>query len=214
MAIFALFASFLFYLKDIVSWRKPSTYMLPLGALAIGLVLMVYALYNASGIVSRSKGLLSFANFDLISVVWDNISLEYDPIGRESVRMGSHDASWWMRIHKWCYALKLYYLHPESWLQGIGPGFAMAALDGGFLRILTELGVIGCVLYGRLFYLIAKQTTQLYWMMVAFMLNMIFFDVYLAYKPMSLLFLIVGSAHATSVRDCLHLCKRRDFLLG
>lgn len=198
MAIFALFASFLFYLKDIVSWRRPSTYMLPLGALAIGLLLMVYALYNASGIVSRSKGLLSFANFDLISVVWDNISLEYDPIGRESVKMGSYDASWWMRIHKWCYALKLYYLHPECWLQGIGPGFAMAALDGGFLRILTELGIIGCVLYGRLFYLIAKQTTQLYWMMAAFMLNMIFFDVYLAYKPMSLLFLIVGFAHATN----------------
>ena len=199
MAIFALFASFLFYLKDIVSWKKPSTYILPLGALTIGVLLMVYALYNASGIVSRSKGLLSFANFNLISVVWDNISLEYDPIGRESVRMGSYDASWWMRIHKWCYALKLYCLHPECWLQGIGPGFAMAALDGGFLRILTELGIIGCVLYGRLFYLIANQSTQLYWMMVAFMLNMIFFDVYLAYKPMSLLFLIVGYAYATKV---------------
>jgi hypothetical protein len=115
--------------------------------------------------------------------------------------MGSYDASWWMRIHKWAYALKLYCLHPECWLQGIGPGFAMAALDGGFLRILTELGIIGCVLYGRLFYLIASQTTQLYWMMVAFMLNMVFFDVYLAYKPMSLLFLIAGYAYATKAKS-------------
>lgn len=197
MAIFALFVSFLFYLKDITSWKRPSSYILPLGALTIGILLMIYALYTASDIISRSKGLLSFANLDLISVVWDNIALEYNPIGRESVRMGSYDASWWMRIHKWCYALKLYWLHPESWLQGIGPGFAMAALDGGFLRILTELGIIGCVLYGRLFYLIARQSTQLYWMMVAFMLNMVFFDVYLAYKPMSLLFLIVGYAYAS-----------------
>ena len=33
-------------------------------------------------------------------------------------------------------------------------------------------------------------------MMIAFLLNMLFFDVYLAYKPMSLIFLIVGYAYA------------------
>src|SRR5262249_36059724 len=192
MAILALFVSFLFRLKDLIQWRKPLTYLLPLLTLALGSALLIYALYNASGIVTRSKGLFSFANIELITTVWDNIILDYDPIGRESVRQGLHDASWWMRIHKWCYAAKLYFLHPECWLQGIGPGFAMAALDGGFLRILTELGLIGCFLYGRLFYLIAQQTPQLFWMMVAFLLNMVFFDVYLAYKPMSLLFLIVG----------------------
>lgn len=197
-AIFALFVVFLFHLKDLIHWRKPSSFILPLLTLGLGVGLLIFSLYHASGIVTRSKGLLSFANIDLISTVWDNIALDYDPIDKESVRKGFHDTSWWMRIHKWCYAAKLYWLHPECWLQGIGPGFAMAALDGGFLRILTELGIIGCVLYGRLFYLMAMQSTQLYWMMVAFMLNMIFFDVYLAYKPMSLLFLIVGHSYASS----------------
>lgn len=201
MAIFALFVSFLFCVKDRVHWRKPSTYVLPLLALTLGGALMIFALYNASGIVTRSKGLLSLANFELITTVWDNITLDYDPIGRESVRQGLHDASWWMRIHKWCYAAKLYLIHPECWLQGVGPGFAMAALDGGFLRILTELGLIGCLLYGRLFYLIAMQSPQLYWMMVAFLLNMLFFDVYLAYKPMSLLFLIVGYTYASKAGE-------------
>jgi hypothetical protein len=201
MAILALFVSFLICLKDLVKWRSPSTFILPALTLAIGIALMVFALYNASGIVERSKGLLSFANIDLISTVWDNIALDYDPIGRESVRQGDHDASWWMRIHKWCYALKLYWLHPECWLQGVGPGFAMAALDGGFLRILTELGIVGCFLYGRLFYLIGIQTPQLRWMMIAFLLNMVFFDVYLAYKPMSLLFLIVGHAYSSTARQ-------------
>lgn len=197
MAIFALFVIFIFRLKDLIRWKKPSSYILPVLSLGVGAGLMVFALYHASGIVERSKGLLSFANIDLISTVWDNISLDYDPIDKESVRKGMHDTSWWMRIHKWCYAAKLYWQHPECWLQGIGPGFAMAALDGGFLRILTELGIVGCILYGRLFYLMATQSKQLYWMMAAFMLNMVFFDVYLAYKPMSLLFLIVGHTYAS-----------------
>ncbi len=197
MAIFALFVSFILCVKDLIDWRKPFTFILPLLTLAIGAGLMVVALYKASGIVERSAGLLSMNNFELITTVWDNIALDYDPIGKESVRQGLQtDTSWWMRIHKWCYVLKIYWLHPESWLQGVGPGFAMPALDGGYLRILTELGLIGCGLYGRLFYLIAKQTPQLYWMMIAFLLNMLFFDVYLAYKPMSLIFLIVGYAYA------------------
>lgn len=196
MAIFALFVSFLLCLKDLIDWKKPITYLLPLFTLTLGVGVMIFALYNASGIVERSSGLLSLSNFELISTVWDNIALEYDPIGKESVRQGLHDTSWWMRIHKWCYVMKIYWLHPETWLQGVGPGFAMPALDGGYLRILTELGLIGCLLYGRLFYLIAIQTPQLYWMMIAFLLNMLFFDVYLAYKPMSLIFLIVGYAYA------------------
>lgn len=196
MAILAIFVSFLFRLKDLIDWRRPLTLILPLATLAIGMAVMVFALYHASGIVTRSKGLFSLANLELISTVWDNIILDYDPIGREAVRQGMHDASWWMRIHKWCYAAKLYFLHPQAWLQGIGPGFAMAALDGGYLRILTELGLIGCMLYARLFYLIGRSSPQLFWMMMAFLLNMLFFDVYLAYKPMSLLFFMVGYSYA------------------
>lgn len=199
MAIFALFIIFIFRLKDLIDLKKPSSYLLPALMLSLGVGLMLFSLYHASNIVSRSKGLFSFANIDLISTVWDNIVLDYDPIDKESVRKGLHDTSWWMRIHKWCYAAKLYWLHPECWLQGIGPGFAMAALDGGFLRILTELGILGSFLYGRLFYLMSKQSKQLFWMMAAFMLNMIFFDVYLAYKPMSLLFLIVGYHYSRSL---------------
>jgi hypothetical protein len=198
MAIFALFVSFLFCIRGKVRWHRPVTWLLPAVTLCVGALLTFFALYHASGIVTRSKGLFSLANIDLISIVWHNIPLDYDPIGREAIHQGQHDASWWMRIHKWCYAAKLYALHPACWLQGVGPGFAMAALDGGFLRILTELGVVGCLLYGRLFYLIAILSTPLFWMMVAFLLNMLFFDAYLAYKPMSLLFLVVGHTCASN----------------
>jgi len=175
MAIAALLVSFIFSLPHFVKRSKPLTMLLPVVFLSLASLVLVSVLYNSSNIIMRSKGLFSFSNIELIGTVWDNIVLDYDPIGRESVSQGTNDASWWMRIHKWCYALKLYYLHPESWLQGIGPGFAMAALDGGFLRILTEVGIIGSFLYGKLFYSIAKQNRQLKWMIIVFFLNMLFF---------------------------------------
>jgi hypothetical protein len=101
-----------------------------------------------------------------------------------------------MRIHKWIYALKIYFDHPESYLQGIGPGFAFAALDGGLLRILTENGLIGAFLYWMFFASIYHQSKQLAWMVLVFVINMIFFDVYLAYKPMILLFFVSGYTYA------------------
>lgn len=157
----------------------------------------IHFIMENKAIINRSVGLLSFTNIDLIGLVWNQISIDYDPIGREAVLYQAYDMSWWMRIHKWIYALKIYYLNPQCWLQGVGPGFAMAALDGGFLRILTEYGMIGCFLFWKFFSAIARQSEQLKWMVIAIGINMIFFDVYLAYKPMSLLFLVSGCTWAT-----------------
>ena len=53
---------------------------------------------------------------------------------RIEVKFENYDMSWWMRIQKWCYALKMYVMHPISYLQGVGPGFATPALDGGFVE--------------------------------------------------------------------------------
>jgi hypothetical protein len=198
IAIAAMLVSFLFRAKDLVSWRSPGSLVMLMLTALLGGGIVTFLMYNASGIVERSEGLLSFSNLELIPTVWDNIVLDYDPIGKETIDYDGYDASWWMRIHKWCYALKIYVTHPGSWLQGVGPGFAMPALDGGILRILTELGVIGLALYGWLFYLIGRISRPLKWMVVAVALNMLFFDVYLAYKPMSLLFLIVGYSYPHS----------------
>src|SRR5690606_31552302 len=111
------------------------------------------------------------------------------------------DTSWWMRIHKWLYALKIYLDHPESYFQGIGPGFAMAALDGGVLRIFVEYGIIGFILFFQLFYRIAKVSETLEYCIVAFAINMIFIDVYLAYKPMALIFFMTGYFYAEKKRN-------------
>lgn len=147
---------------------------------------------TTDALLIRSAGLLSFNNLSLITQVWDNIDLNVDLYDNIHLEMGDYDMSWWMRAHKWCYALKLYVLHPECYLLGIGPGAYSAALDGSLLRILTENGFVGIFCYGMLFLSIANLSQTMKWILAAFFINMIFFDIYLAYKPMALLFLLAG----------------------
>lgn len=193
IAIAALIIAFLFRVKDDLKKRSVATWLLATLFVSAGVVMTVFLIQNTDAVLKRSTDLISLKNFKLISIVWEQIDLSYDPVGNEAVKFESYDMSWWMRIHKWIYALKIYYLHPECWLQGVGPGFGMAALDGGFLRILTEYGIIGSFLFWKLFSAIYRQSIQLRWIIIGFAFNMIFFDVYLAYKPMSLLFFISGA---------------------
>ena len=150
IAIVALIVAF-FKIKDSLNQKSVGTWIYATIFVFIGIVMSTYLIMQNDAITKRSIGLLSFTNIDLIGMVWDRISIDYEPVGHESVQYSGYDLSWWMRIHKWIYALKIYVLHPQCWLQGVGPGFAMAALDGGFLRILTEYGVIGSYLFWKLF---------------------------------------------------------------
>lgn len=197
IAIVALFVAFLFRIKNDLTWHSLAPWLYAGVFLTIGAAMAIVMISQTESVSTRSAGLLSWKNLDLIRLVWDHINLNYDPIGHETIAHSSdYDMSWWMRIHKWCYALKIYYLHPECYLQGIGPGFAMAAVDGGFVRILTEYGLIGCFLFWKVFSQIYRQSPALKWMVIAFLINMIFFDVYLAYKPMSLLLFVSGCAYS------------------
>lgn len=198
IAIFSLVIAFAFRIKEELAKGSIALWLIALLFASVAAVVMIGAILNTQSIFMRSSDLLSFRNIDLIAKVWDHIDLVDDPIGRESISNNNYDTSWWMRIHKWCYALKIYYLHPECYLQGVGPGFAMAALDGGFLRILTENGLIGCVIFWKIFSYIYHESKQLKWMVIVLLINMIFFDAYLAYKPMSLLFFISGYSYCTT----------------
>jgi hypothetical protein len=119
------------------------------------------------------------------------MNIQLDP-KEDPFLMQAYDLSWWMRLHKWIYALKVYLEHPACYLQGIGPGFCGPALDGGYLRLLTENGLIGILLFLQLLSKLYRQSPQLKGMITALLVNMLFFDAYLAYKPMSLLFLVSG----------------------
>ncbi|MEM1282858.1 MAG: O-antigen ligase family protein, partial [Chlamydiota bacterium] len=152
-------------------------------------------------VTDRMQNLFRIENVEMIGDVWAKIDTELDPVGNDVVFYDdeTQDQSWWMRIHKWTYALKIYVEHPISYLQGVGPGFATAALDGGIIRIFVEYGIIGFLMFGVLFWIIARQSFVLGMMTIVLLVNMIFFDAYLAYKPMSLLFLMIGFGYSKNV---------------
>lgn len=202
ISIAALLLCFFFKWKQDIKERLSPAAIIGAAVFSVLIfVIMGIAIINTHSVFQRSAELFSLKNVTLMEKVWDRINLDYDPVGRESVALEGYDASWWMRIHKWCYALKIYFTHPECWLQGVGPGFAMAALDGGWLRILTEYGIIGCMIFWKFFSLIYKKNEQLKWMLIAILINMVFFDVYMAYKPMSLLFFVIGYYYAVQPQE-------------
>lgn len=201
VAIVALVIPFLFKLKEQFNIKSASSVLKGALLLLCAAGFIAFVIMQTESVVERSKGLLSWKNIDLAEIVWDKVNIEEklndDP--DRTVTYEGQDLSWWIRIHKWIYFLKTYALHPECYLQGLGPGCAGSALDGGFLRVLVEYGLVGCLLFWIFFRTIYRKTLQLQWMCIAFLLNMIFFDVYLAYKPMSLLFLAAGYAYSS---DC------------
>ncbi len=198
IAVATLIFCFLFKLKDKYKLRYILSLLPIISFVFFGSLVVTLVIIFTPSIFQRSMLLISWNNISLISEVWKNITITHNPLEGFSVENGAYDMSWWIRIQKWCYALKIYYLNPQCYLQGIGPGFAMPALDGGFVRILTEYGIIGSFIFWKLFSIMYKKTIQLKWMLIAFLLNMIFFDIYLAYKPMSLLFLVSGYAYSYS----------------
>lgn len=199
ISIIALIITFLAKLKSEFDFRSPIAWLSTLVITSLLLGGIIFVITKTESVYERSAELFSFKNIELAERVWENIDkVKRDPESMTDSTVSdivSYDVSWLLRIHKWCYALKVYIKHPECYLQGCGPGFLGAALDGGWLRILTETGLIGLLLYLKFFQILYRASPQLKSMVIAFAINMIFFDAYLAYKTMSLLFLVAGYAY-------------------
>lgn len=199
IALAAILALFFFFLIRNLRWHQ-FAFLGTAIAMVIGLP-FYYLIEQTAGVSERSAGLVSQTNLDMISEIWDETEVHtslydnipmVDPLYDIGVIDIDYDLSWWIRIHKWCYAWKVYLHEPLMYLFGVGPGAFSAALDGGFLRVLTELGLVGAFFYCAFFYELSKISPTVRWVIIAFLFNMIFFDIYLAYKAMTLLFLIAG----------------------
>lgn len=194
ISILTLAVCFLFYIRKEFSFRSAGSLIglaLLIPAVISGIVFMII---HSPEVYERSLDLFSYKNAELFEIVWEKIDLTQAPLGNEVVSSENYDVSWWIRIHKWLFAAKSYLLNPECYLQGLGPGFCGAALDGGLLRVVVECGIVGAILFWKFFSCIAGINRQTKWMVIAFTLNMIFFDAYLAYKTMS--FLLFASGYA------------------
>jgi hypothetical protein len=81
--------------------------------------------------------------------------------------------------------------------MGLGPGSLTPALDGGWLRLISETGVVGTVAFLLLMRRISSLSTSCLMAVFALAVNMLMVDSHNAYKVMAFLFFLAG----TQVKD-------------
>jgi hypothetical protein len=203
-------------------FRRRRRVLAPLSALAI---VTVISLFAAPQVFERFGGL---ANFKLISMEVAEIYLraggERNGASGEDFKRTqltlrtqgvksyiedelslSADLSLLVRTNKWFWGIKSFFnQNVLMYFVGVGPGTMGNALDGGFLRILIETGVLGTLAFVYFLYCVVRiDRERLLPVVIFFILCNLVIDYYLASKPMMTLLFIIGIALATrqEVRD-------------
>jgi len=108
---------------------------------------------------------------------------QYDGWNHNELRSFDIDASLRARLTKWITAFKSWVDSPLSIIFGLGAGVFGRSLDGGLLRIVTELGLVGTFLF--LHYLRELTRRGMFPYVIVLVVNMISIDTYMAAYFMS-----------------------------
>jgi hypothetical protein len=79
------------------------------------------------------------------------------------------------------------------WIFGVGPGTLGPALDGGWLRLVSETGAVGTVAFLFLMRKISNLSIACSMSVLALAVNMLMVDSQNAYKVMVFLFFLAGT---------------------
>lgn len=179
-------------------------------AIAIGAVLWDPILENTQ-LVQRLSTLGWDRNVSIVTYLWRLVPAGHDSSIRHVVERlfhngGGGDLSLLRRASTLFAGIKL--LNNEGalgWLVGMGPGAFGNAIDCGIVRIVFESGIVGAVLFWALILSTLRYSVAWPYILLAFVLTNTTLDGYLAYKIMSVMFLISGmSAGAVLNSASLH----------
>jgi len=167
-------------------------------ALVSALPIAVFAMIP-NGVTGRSADLFSQQNFETFRDVYDNIPVDrqfknVDEGGAPEDSPEGVDVSWYIRVFKWTEVVKTMLAQPWTiWIFGVGPGGIGVALDGGWLRLIVETGIVGTVAFLILMRKISRLGTACSMSVFALAVNMLMIDSQMAYKVMAFLFFLVGT---------------------
>ena len=152
-----------------------------------------YILSDSLPVVQRSQTLFNVNNLIVVMSIYDNVDITNSLDKSINVNMATtdYDVSWLIRVTKWIYIIKNNFNDFLHILIGYSPGYYGPAIDGSYIRIFGELGLLGIVLYFRLLKTMMINQVMIL-LMIATLINMIFIDVIYAYKIMSILFMAYG----------------------
>lgn len=173
------------------------TYFLRNAAFVGGLLLLAIFLVP-NPLTERSENLFSIANIEQFRDQYTIASVPEESFeGWPEIYTSDEtaDLSWLTRVARWIIAIKTWTNSPLAWFVGVGPGNWGPALDGGWLRVMSEWGFFGFSIFLVFLYRIARISRAMFAVVVALAINMLFIDIHIAYKAMSLFFFLSGYAY-------------------
>lgn len=167
--------------------------------IATPFIIMAIFLLPKVSVIERSSALFSMNNLRAMTSIYDHINPDIDiEIQKEQYidyTETDKDLSWIIRFSKWAYIIKHNLNSFIATVIGYSPGYYSYAVDGSYLRMFGELGIVGLISYYLLFNSMAINN-KIRLMLYATYVNMIFIDVAYTYKTMSILFLLYGYYYA------------------
>lgn len=107
------------------------------------------------------------------------------------------DASALIRFSRWITLLKSFLLSSDTIFIGLGPSFAGLAVDGYYVRVLIECGVLGLISFAFfVFYALSIFKKQREYLLFFYLLTLVitglFIDIFTTYKAMMLFWFVFG----------------------
>jgi hypothetical protein len=170
--------------------------------------------------VSEDSPLLLASRFGGSSIPIDDLETIYDaaPVyptsavysvdmfvsSTDLAQEGYTDVSGLLRAYRWTTLIKTTVSSIDSIFLGLGPSFGTVAVDGHFVRVFIETGVLGLALFALFLITLLSGTRQSQWPFREYVVILIvtgcFIDIFVSYKPMLLLWLWHGM-NQNSSRD-------------
>lgn len=159
-------------------------------------------------LLSRFTGLLAldyasvFAEFSRNLIVVETQEQYFDLVyndGRNTeISELEGDASLLIRLNKWIVLVSS--TLTVSPLLGLGPSFASVGVDGFYVRLLAETGLIGLFVYLRMIASLFSSAERyesglLSRFLIVLVLTGFFIDIFVSFKPMMLMWLLLGFSH-------------------
>jgi hypothetical protein len=168
------------------------------------LLLISLILFIPNQVTERSAGLFSKENIDEFFIVYRRMQINHPFTGLpllENTNISGGDLSWIMRVTKWTYIFKDFFGTPYTWFIGFGPGLWGSAVDGGWVRLLTECGIIGSSFFIFFFKKAIQFGKPVFGVVLSLYISMIMIDVNISYKAMAFVFFTVGYYYQKSVHQ-------------
>ena len=126
----------------------------------------------------------------------DGLFMHHDVNAAARDISGDKEASGAQRVFQWACLIKSALLRPDTALIGLGPSFGGAAVDGYFVRVFVETGLLGIVVFLVFAVLLMRERKGSSWPFREYVFMLLvtgsFIDIFVSYKPMLLLWLWYG----------------------